>query len=149
MRSEADLLTAAVAGDQDALAALLEWYAPRVRRSLAGKIDKRWRSLLSEDDVMQETYADAFLSIRTFVPRNTGAFLRWLMTLARNNLLDAVRGLQTEKKGGDRVRLDHVTATGCDIVSVESGTSTHGGQHWESVPTRRVGSWCSPCSCVS
>ncbi|MBW3542894.1 MAG: sigma-70 family RNA polymerase sigma factor [Planctomycetes bacterium] len=102
--SEVALVQRAVAGDSDALAQLLEQHGPAVRSRLQGKIDRRWQSLVSEDDVMQETYAEAFLGIARFVPRGQGSFLSWLYMLARNNLLDAVRELQTAKKGGDRVR---------------------------------------------
>lgn len=100
-----DLIDRAVAGDQKALSDLLEMHGPSVRRTLTGRIDRRWQAVLSEDDVMQETYADAFLGVGHFRPQGEQAFLRWLTTLARNNLLDAVRSLQTAKNGGDRVRL--------------------------------------------
>jgi RNA polymerase sigma factor (sigma-70 family) len=51
---------------------------------------------------MQQTYADAFLSINRFVPRGEGAFRAWLIRLAKRNLLDAVRMLSAEKRGGNR-----------------------------------------------
>lgn len=125
-RSESDLLTAATSGDRDALAKLLEQCGPAVRRSLAGRIDKRWRSVLSEDDVMQETYVDAFRSIHQFAPRGKGAFVRWLTTLARNNLLDAVKGLQTAKKGGERIRVqpDWLEDSHADLLDQLSGGKT-------------------------
>ena len=56
-----ELLNAAINGDQDALSHLLQASATEVRHSIQGKIDSRWKSVLSEDDVMQQTYADRVL----------------------------------------------------------------------------------------
>lgn len=101
---DVELSTRARAGDEEALVALLERYGPVVRANLRGKIDAKWQSMLNDDDVIQETYADAFLSISQFEPRGERSFLRWLTRLARNNLLDAVKGLNAARAGGGRVR---------------------------------------------
>lgn len=93
------LLDRAVEGDRDAVARLLEQHGPQVRRVLAGRIPIRWQGVLSIDDVMQETYIDAFLDIRRFDPRDDASFTAWLTTLARRNLLDALRMLDAEKRG--------------------------------------------------
>jgi RNA polymerase sigma-70 factor, ECF subfamily len=98
--SDDELVTLAVSGNRAALIELLGRLGPAVRRRLEGKIDPRWRSLLSEDDVMQETYADTLLSIRRFRPEGTGSFERWLARIAQNNLLDAVRSLSSPSHGG-------------------------------------------------
>lgn len=100
--TESELLDRAIVGDEDALAALLEMHGAAVRRSLRGKIDAKWRAVLSEDDVMQETYADAFLSIGRFRPDGDEAFVRWLHRLAKNNLTDAARGLSRARRGGGK-----------------------------------------------
>lgn len=95
-------LSEAQAGNGDALAELLEHHAPRVRRALAGAIPRRWQSLLSIDDVMQQSFADAFLDIRGFVSRGADSFAAWLTAIARHNLLNALQALETRKRGGDR-----------------------------------------------
>jgi RNA polymerase sigma-70 factor (ECF subfamily) len=105
-----DLIRRASCGDRPALIELLERHGLTVRRQLEGKIDPRWQSLLSEDDVMQETYADALLGIRAFRPEGEGSFVRWLARIARNNLLDAIRELESLRQGGDRVRLGQAEA---------------------------------------
>ena len=64
----------AVRGDRKALADLLERHASAIRRQVASKIPSRHRSILSEDDVMQQIYTDAFASIRTFVPEGENSF---------------------------------------------------------------------------
>jgi len=99
---EDEQLRKAATGGREALAELLEAHGPAVRERLSGAIPKRWRSLLSLDDVMQQTYADAFLDIGQFVPQGEGSFPAWLLTLAKRNLLDALRMLEAEKRGGGR-----------------------------------------------
>jgi len=94
----------AVGGDADALARLLERYGPAVRRSIQGEIPPQLRGVISEDDVMQESYAEAFLSIHQLSPE--GAFFPWLRRIAKNNLLDATKGLRAERRGGNHARVE-------------------------------------------
>ncbi len=92
-------------GDAEALAGLLERHGPAVRRTLAGAIPKRWQSVLTLDDVMQEVYSEAFAGIRRFSLREGHSFGDWLVVVARRALLDAMRGLAAGKRGGNRVRV--------------------------------------------
>ena len=85
--------------DRQALIAMLEEAGPVVRKRLHGSIPDRWRSVLSLDDVMQQTYTDAFLDIGQFVPEGPNSFTAWLTSLARNNLVDTLRMLEAEKRG--------------------------------------------------
>ena len=100
------LLSRAIDGDTDALTQLLEAHGPMLRAFLAGKIPAHLQSVLSEDDVVQQTYADAFLGIGSFVPQGDRSFTNWLVTLAERNLTDAIRMLHREKRGGDRRRVE-------------------------------------------
>ncbi len=102
------LVERAVAGDREALAALLERHGPRLARTLRSSIPTRARSVLSIDDVVQDAYTEAFLAIGRFEWRGEGSFLAWLSTLARRSLLDTVRLLEADKRGGRhrRVELD-------------------------------------------
>ena len=104
--SEDEQMRSAIRGDREALTALLEENAANVRQSLAGQMPKRWQSLLSIDDVVQQTYTDAFLGISRFVARGEGAFAAWLRKLAKRNLLDAVKMLEAEKRGGARRKIE-------------------------------------------
>lgn len=98
------LLSDAVQGDRKALDQLFIRHDATVRRRLKNQIDSRWRHLLTEDDVMQQTCLDAAVFIGDFEPRGIEAFVGWLTNLARRNLIDAIRELQAEKRGGNRVR---------------------------------------------
>ncbi len=125
------LISRGVAGEEEALVALLEQHGPAVRRSLAGKIAVRWQSVLSVDDVMQETYSDAFLSISRFRPQGDGSFLRWLTTLARNNLRDAVKELGRAKKGGGTLQVEARSPDGSHLdfyQHLAGSTATPGGK---------------------
>jgi RNA polymerase sigma-70 factor (ECF subfamily) len=100
--SERELSDLAARGNTDALAALFERFGPAVRAALAAEIPSRYQALVSVDDIMQETYTDAFLGFSQFTPRGPGSFAAWLTTVARRNLLDVLRMLEADKRGGRR-----------------------------------------------
>jgi RNA polymerase sigma-70 factor, ECF subfamily len=125
-QTDADLLSRASTGDEDALSALLERHAGAVRGELAPQIPMRWQSLLSIDDLMQETYVDAFLDIRRFTPR-AGGFGAWLAAIGRCNLVDALRMLEADKRGGQRRRMEKAPTDDTsmmDFLDVLEGTVT-------------------------
>ncbi len=101
--SEPDLLARALQGDRAALGGVLQKHAAELRRRLAGEIPARWQSILSVDDIVQETFTDAFLDLHRFGTGSPEAFTAWLWTLARRNLLDALKLLTAQKRGGDRL----------------------------------------------
>lgn len=100
-----ELLRKAALGDRDALSTLIERHGPAVRQRFKDGIPKRWQSVLSLDDLMQEAYTDAFHDITAFVPRGVAAFKGWLETIAKHNLLNAIQMLEAEKRGGKRRRI--------------------------------------------
>ncbi len=92
----AELVAAAVAGDPAALSELLARYGPGVESSLS--IHRRWRGVLDATDVMQVTYLEAFLAIRSFRHQGARRFAAWLRRLAEHNLQDAIRALGRRKR---------------------------------------------------
>ena len=104
MSSPSELIAAASNGDREAFSRLLVLYDGELRRWLAGKIDVRFRSLLSEDDVLQETHMEAYTSIGNFKGDNESGFLNWLKTIARHNMLDGLKALRTARRGGQELR---------------------------------------------
>lgn len=103
--SDADLLTKAIGGDQPAMAELLRRQGPVVRARLASKMSAVWQSALDVDDVMQVTYLEAFMRITQFQPRHEGSFLAWLTLVAENNLRDAIKELERQKRPNPRNRV--------------------------------------------
>lgn len=100
----------AVAGDSSALERLLAAVGPSVRAQMAPLMPERWRAVLTLDDLMQQTYLDAFLAVRRFEPQGETSFEAWVVTIARRNLSDAVRLLDAEKRGGG-VRVEPLSAS--------------------------------------
>lgn len=94
--NESELVTRAVAGDESALAMLLERYGPLVRKSL--EIERKWQSLISHDDVMQDSYVAVWRGIGQFEHNGHGSFLRWLNRIARNKLRDAIERESAAKR---------------------------------------------------
>jgi RNA polymerase sigma-70 factor (ECF subfamily) len=125
--SDGVLLQRAHANDREAIGELLERHGPQVRRILTGSIPKRWEPVLTVDDVLQQTYTDAFLAIGRFRAEDAEAFPAWLSKLAKRNLVDALRMLRAGKRGGDRNRVlpdahgDSV-ATLYELFGATSGT---------------------------
>ena len=103
---------------------LIERHGPSIRRRFTWKIPKRWQSVLSLDDLMQETYTDAFLHITDFEPRGDSAFESWLATIARHNLINAVEMLEADKRGGQRRRVRFVDSDAFDTLCDQLG-DTH------------------------
>ena len=101
-----DLPMKAVNGDRRALEELLNIHGRTVRQCLKGLIPPQWQAVLSEDDVMQETYADAAEHIAQFDSQHQSSFTKWLATIAQRNLQDALRMLEAEKRGGSHRRAE-------------------------------------------
>lgn len=94
--SEQTLVTRAIRGDADALTALLRDASVRLRNEL--DISPQWRSMIDPDDVLQVTFMEAFLQIGRFTSAGDGAFYGWLRRIADNNLRDAIKGLEAQKR---------------------------------------------------
>jgi RNA polymerase sigma-70 factor (subfamily 1) len=105
METGEDLLGRARAGDKDALSDLLRQHKPVLRRKLEGRIPQCWQAVLTVDDVIQQTFTDIFGEIGRFLPRGPGSFVAWLTSVARCNLSDAIRMLETDKRGNNHRRL--------------------------------------------
>ena len=118
------------AGDRSALGDLLLQHGPKIRRRLRGAIPKRWQALLSIDDVLQQTYVDAFLDFGDYAGSSPEAFNGWLSTMARRNLYDAIRMLSAAMRGGDRTRLTQAMSDESFVVLSELAT------HTDSSPSR-------------
>jgi RNA polymerase sigma-70 factor, ECF subfamily len=102
----------AAEGDEAALVALLEEHGPRVRGAVASSINRKWRSVLDDDDVMQVTYLEAVTRIGGLRERSLAGFIAWLKTIAENNLRDAIRGLEAAKRPDPSKRVTGKTGGG-------------------------------------
>jgi len=105
------LLERAREGDEEALAELLALHVPRIRSEVQVGIPRRHQTMLSADDVVQVTCTDAFLGVAKAGAEDEPGFAAWLSRVARNNLQDAIRRLDAEKRGGKARRIDPVAPT--------------------------------------
>jgi RNA polymerase sigma factor (sigma-70 family) len=93
---ELALLARARDGDEEALTALLAIQAPMLRKFI--RISPKWQSVFEFDDVIQMTFIEVFLRMSQFVGEHPRAFRAWLLTIARNNVRAAIRGLESTKR---------------------------------------------------
>lgn len=93
-----DTVTAAIEGDADALRRALESCGPRLRSHFADRIARCYQAALGVDDVLQVTYIEAFLHIDRFRPDGPDSFFSWLRHIGENNLRDAIRALDADKR---------------------------------------------------
>lgn len=112
-RNESESLIAGTNLTEQELTALLGRHGPSVRRWIAPRLPRRWRAMLSVDDIMQQEYTDAFLALRHLRYTNERRFAAWLRKVAESRLTDAVRMLTAEKRGTDQQRS---TETGEDAT---------------------------------
>lgn len=115
----ADTLKAASRGDPDAARALLEQFGPRIRAEIDADISAPWRSLIDADDVMQVTYLEAFLQIHTIEGRDEASFVAWLRRIAANNLRDAIKELQRQKRPNPAKRVQPAAGESSYVALVE------------------------------
>jgi RNA polymerase sigma-70 factor (ECF subfamily) len=94
------LIARAVAGDATALESLLLKYYDRLLRRVSRDIPQNLPSVLSAEDVLQDTFVEAFRSIRRFTPQGEQRFFSWLGTIAAHRLTDAIKALRRAKRGG-------------------------------------------------
>lgn len=119
------LLAKAVAGDGDALETLLLRHCDRLAADIARRIPDDLRSTLSAEDVVQEAFIVAFERIGAFEPQGAAAFHGWLARIAENRLLDAIKALRSEKRGGGWGRLSDADDDTGSIVPILEMLVTH------------------------
>ncbi len=113
--SPPQLLESARAGDAQALSELLRRHQESLVAFIARMMPAAMRSQIDAEDVLQDAYFLAFRGIGAFSGDADG-FRRWLVTIARNCLIDHVRAHQADKRAGERWMV-HADPTG-SIVSL-------------------------------
>lgn len=90
----------ALAGDKTALWQVLCLFRPRLEAYLKKHFPRDLRPHLEPQDILQDVYFQVFRRIHQFNPRGEDALYRWIVTIARNLLTDALRRRKTIKRGG-------------------------------------------------
>lgn len=99
---QSDALAAAIAGDRLALGRLLMQHDARLRRKIAKWIPSKFAALMTVDDILQETYIEAYRHIASFIPGGDGSFYGWISKIAERRFLNARRWLMAAKRGTGR-----------------------------------------------
>lgn len=100
VESEQDLVTQAVSGDKLALGKLLISYSPYLTSHLSPKLPSSVQGTIGIDDVLQQTFVQAFRHIDQLTQPTPQSFAAWLTKIAENELFNAISGLQRKKRGG-------------------------------------------------
>jgi RNA polymerase sigma-70 factor, ECF subfamily len=98
------LLGDAAAGNRTALERLLILEFGHVHRHIARQLPDWLRGVMSVEDLLQDTFAQAFRDIGQFNFRSEGSLRSWLCTIADNRLQDVIRRLRRKKRGGGRAQ---------------------------------------------
>ena len=106
MVEQRELVGLAVAGDSEALERLLLLHGDAVADHIRPKLAGPMQSLISIDDILQETFFRAFQQITRFQPKSDQSFLAWLKTIAESRLIDAIKHQRRQKRGGQMRRVE-------------------------------------------
>ena len=127
--AEAQLAAKAKSGDRVALQQLMLMYSSQLSHHIAPKLPASVQRVISADDIVQQTFMQAFRDIEQFESRPDSSFFSWLKTIAEHRAQDAVKSLKRMKRGGDRVQLHRAPASQSrsyadlvDLLSVGSHT---------------------------
>ena len=102
---ERQLLAEAHAGQVEALETLLLDAFEPLKRRLAPQIPSWARPLIDVEDLLQQTFAQAFRDFPRFESRGPGSFFAWLRRIGDHRLLDCLKTLKRKKRGGDHHRV--------------------------------------------
>lgn len=94
---------AAQAGDREAMEELFSRYLPRVARIVGARMGCDWRELALADDLVQETFLDAYTALQAGKILDEAGFCAWLSRCIQTNLQDQLRRGRAEKRGRGKV----------------------------------------------
>jgi RNA polymerase sigma-70 factor (ECF subfamily) len=143
--SEQELVVQAVAGDRLALERLLLLHATRLERHLVPRIPNLLRGVIDENDILQQTFLQAYRDIGSFQPRGQGSFFAWLRSIAENRLFDCIREHKRKKRGGDHKRQQVAGGQGSSVMEVldtlsgQQGTPSQAIAREEAVHAEQIG----------
>lgn len=94
------MIERAIAGESDALAAILRAQTPRLLPYIQRHFPTELDGSVEPADVLQDVYFESCRLIRGFKPRGEDCVYRWLVTIARHRMVDLLRVHRTRVKLG-------------------------------------------------
>jgi RNA polymerase sigma-70 factor (ECF subfamily) len=104
--NESMLAREAAAGNRVALERLLLAHYDRLTRLIQPKLPLRLQSTQAVEDILQQTFLQAYRDVQNFAPRDDASFGDWLSRIAEHRLLDAIKEHDRQKRGGDWNRVE-------------------------------------------
>jgi RNA polymerase sigma-70 factor, ECF subfamily len=99
-----DLIARIERGDNSAFTPLFEKYQKRLALLIHYKLSQELRRLIEVEDVLQETFLEAFHDMDRFRYEKPGGFFNWLSRIADHVIADAARFHGRRKRRADLVR---------------------------------------------
>ena len=99
-----DLLARIDQGDESAFTTLFERYQKRLALLIHYKLKPDLRRMADVEDVLQETFLEAFRDLKQFRYQKPGGFLGWLSRIADHVIADTARFHGRHKRRADLVR---------------------------------------------
>jgi len=112
--TDGELLERTRAGDREAFGVLYE----RRHELVTAFLLKRTRDPEVAMDLMAETFAAALIALADRPPAIAGSAAPWLLTIARNSLIDSYRHGRVESAARRRLALEPVQITDSDVDRV-------------------------------
>lgn len=85
-------------GDHEALSALFEKYRPRLAVLIHYRISPELRRSFEVDDILQETFLEAFRDFDQFTYQSPGSFMSWLARISDHVMADLARSQGRQKR---------------------------------------------------
>ena len=99
--------------DSEARNELINRYYPAVRRMVHADLQRQMRyrrpwlwAMFSTGDIVQDVFLGAIRDLKGFLGNDEGALIKYLSTLVRNRLIDAVRFYEANRRDARRLRRD-------------------------------------------
>lgn len=104
-RADAELIDRAVNGDRAAIEQLLWANYDSLAQHISLRLPAAIQGVVSAEDILQQTFVQAFRHIGGFAARSSAAFAVWLRTIADRVLQDVLRSSSRKKRGAGRTQL--------------------------------------------
>ena len=98
-QTEQELIAKATYGDRGALEELLLTHSARLSRYVAPRLPSSLRGVVGTEDILQQTFVQAFRDIGKFRQTTGRSFFAWLKAIAEHRLQDALKELRRKKRG--------------------------------------------------
>jgi len=101
MELNSDAIVAAKGGDPDAIGVVLLRGSAVIRPMLSRNIPRHLKSVVSVDDLLQQTITKAFERMDTLKTNSLEGFVAWLKQIGMRELHDTIRREKSKKRGGE------------------------------------------------